>query len=128
MTRAARKHVDELEPVRVLGRGLRAQRGIRLTMRALREAVGRTQIGVAEAARMNQSDVSRLESRSDFDDCQVSTLRRYIEAIGGRLELVATFGDKKISLAGVEGSSGPATPERKRIKRGRLPQKKTRGD
>jgi hypothetical protein len=51
---------------------------------------------------MDQSDVSRLEARSDFEDCLVSTLRRYIAALGGELELVAAFGDRKIILAGTE--------------------------
>jgi hypothetical protein len=49
---------------------------------------------------MDQADVSRLEGREDFDDCQVSTLQRYVAALGGQLELVAAFGDKKIILTG----------------------------
>ncbi len=90
----------EVEPVRVHGRGLRAQRGVHLTMRTVREAAGKTQIDVAETSRMDQADVSRLEGREDFGDCQVSTLQRYVAALGGRLELVAAFGDKKIILTG----------------------------
>ncbi len=97
------------EPVRVLGRGLRAKRGVHLTMRTVREAVGQTQIDVAQTARMDQSDVSRLENRDDFGDCQVSTLQRYVAALGGHLELVAAFGDKKIVLTGT-------TPANKRMK------------
>ena len=92
------------EPVRprVLGRGLRAERGVCLTLRTVRDAVGRTQMEVSETAHIDQSDISRLESREDFDECQVSTLRRYIEALGGKLELVAVFGNKKIHLAGTK--------------------------
>lgn len=97
--RKTRGHAD-VEFVRVLGRGLRAQRGVHLTMRTVREAAGKTQIDVAETSRMDQADVSRLEGREDFDDCQVSTLQRYVAALGGRLELVAAFGDKKIILTG----------------------------
>ncbi|HYH45783.1 MAG TPA: helix-turn-helix domain-containing protein [Thermoanaerobaculia bacterium] len=98
------------EPVRVLGRGLRAQRGVHLTLRTLRDAAGKTQQEVGEAAQIDQADVSRLESRDSFDDCQVSTLQRYIVALGGRLELVAAFGDKRIILTGPK--SGPsAAPE-----------------
>jgi hypothetical protein len=92
----------ETEPVRVLGRGLGAQRGVRLTLRTLREATGKTQLDVAREAGMDQSDVSRLESREDFDDCQVSTLQRYVTALGGQCQLVAAFGDKRIELSGVE--------------------------
>jgi hypothetical protein len=93
-------------PVRVLGRGLRAKRGVHLTMRTVREAVGQTQDDVAHATGMDQSDVSRLENRGDFGDCQIWTLQRYVTALGGQLELVAVFGDKKIILAGT--TTGPA--------------------
>jgi hypothetical protein len=78
-------------------------------MRTLREAAGKTQVEVTEASKIDQADVSRLESRGDFADCQVSTLERYIAALGGRLELVAAFGDKRIVIAGVQaGPSGEA--------------------
>ena len=93
---------SDAEPVRVLGRGLRAQRGVHLTMRTLREAAGKTQVDVAEASQIDQADISRLESRESFEDCQVSTLQRYMAALGGRLELVAAFGNKKIVLTGAQ--------------------------
>ena len=53
--RIARKSdtARELEPVRVLGRGLRAQRGVRLTLRVLREAAGKTQTDVAATAHVH---------------------------------------------------------------------------
>jgi transcriptional regulator with XRE-family HTH domain len=103
MKQSARKlDASAAKPVRVLGRGLHARRGVRLTARAIREATGKTQVDVARAAQMDQADVSRLERRAEFDDCQVATLRRYIEALGGKLELVAAFNDKQIILAGAE--------------------------
>jgi len=98
----------ETEPVRVLGRGLRAQRGVHLTMRTLREAAGKAQVEIAKASQIDQADISRLESRESFDECQVSTLQRYVAALGGRLELVAAFGDKKIILAGATPAGPPA--------------------
>jgi hypothetical protein len=105
-TAVKRRNTPEAEPVRVLGRGLRAQRGVHLTMRVVREAVGKTQVEVAADAAMDQSDVSRLEARKDFEDCLVSTLRRYVAALGGELELVASFGDRKIILAGSQQNAG----------------------
>ena len=75
-------------------------KGVHLTMRTIGEAAGKTQVDVAETSRMDQAIVSRLEGREDFDDCQVSTLKRYVAALGRQLELVAAFGDKKIILAG----------------------------
>jgi hypothetical protein len=106
-TAAKRRNNVESEPVRILGRGLRAQRGVHLTMRAVREAVGKTQVEVAADSAMDQSDVSRLEGRENFEECLVSTLSRYVAALGGQLDLVASFGDKKIILTGSQlGSAG----------------------
>lgn len=102
MSQATKQRVGrDVEPVRVLGRGLRAQRGVHLTMRTLREATGKTQTEVAEASMIDQADISRLESRENLADCQVSTLQRYVAALGGQLELVAAFGNKKIVLSGM---------------------------
>ena len=92
--------VVEVEPVRVLGRGLRAQRGVHLPLRVLREGAGKTQIEVSASAKIDQGDISRLERRQDFDDCQIATLRRYVESLGGSLELVAVFGVKRIAITG----------------------------
>jgi hypothetical protein len=117
MSTAAKRRVEmEEEPVRVLGRGLRAQRGVRLTLRTLREAAGKTQLDVTQVSGMDQGDISRLEARSSFDDCQVSTLRRYLAAIGGQVELVAGFGDKRIIIAGVEATPA-GTSANKPLKR-----------
>ena len=88
----------------------RAQRGVHLTMRTLREAAGKTQTEFAEASMIDQAGLSRLESRDNLADCEVSTLQRYVAALGGQLELVAAFGSKKIILSGVAqaGPSGEA--------------------
>lgn len=121
-TSPRRNTQSEVEPVRVLGRGLRAQRGVRLTLRVLREATGKTQADVATLTQIDQADLSRLERRHEFDDCQVATLRRVVEALGGQLELVATFGNKKITVIGVEretaAQQGVAAGE---ARRSRLP-------
>lgn len=100
MSRAIKEN-DNAEPVRVLGRGLRAKRGVRMTLRTLRDAAGFTQVAVSEKSGINQADVSRLENRVELEDCQVTTLQRYISALGGELELVARFGDKRITVVGV---------------------------
>src|SRR5450631_577597 len=103
MTHSAKRRSEpEVEPVRVLGRRLRAARGVHLTLRTLRDAVGKTQVDIAKQSQIDQADISRLEARSDFEDCQVATLRRYVEALGGTLELVAQFGDKRIIIAGIQ--------------------------
>jgi len=71
-----RRPESEAEPVRVLGRGLRARRGVHLTLRTIREATGKTQVDVTEASQMDQADISRLEGRASLDNCVVSTLKR----------------------------------------------------
>ena len=58
------------------------------TLRDLREAVERTQEELAASLGVGQDTVSRIERRSDI---LLSTLRRYVEAMGGELELAARF-------------------------------------
>jgi hypothetical protein len=118
MSHATKRKIEQEEdPVRVLGRGLRAQRGVHLTLRTLREAAGKTQVDVTGLAQMDQADISRLEGRDRFDDCQVSTLQRYLSALGGRLELVAAFGDKRIIVTGVQTSSSGLPAANKPLQR-----------
>jgi hypothetical protein len=47
---------------------------------------------------MTQAELSRVERREDH---LVSTLRRYVEALDGHLEVVAVVGNKRIVLSGV---------------------------
>ncbi len=54
----------------------------------LRQALERTQEELAASLGVGQDTVSRIERRSDV---LLSTLRRYVEGIGGKLELVARF-------------------------------------
>ena len=68
---------------------------LEMDLRAVRETIGKTQTEIAEATAMSQGEVSRLEQRRDH---LVSTLRRYVEALGGELEIVASFGDKRVRL------------------------------
>lgn len=58
------------------------------SLKDLRQAVEQTQENLAAALHVRQDTISRLEKRSDM---LLSTLRRYIEGMGGRLELIAQF-------------------------------------
>lgn len=60
----------------------------RFSLRLLREALGKTQVEVAEKADMNQSDLSKLEGRADL---KLSTLNRYLGALGADVEVTAVF-------------------------------------
>jgi hypothetical protein len=69
-----------------------------LSLRALRETAGKTQGEMSVLTEMSQSELSRFERR---DDHLVSTLRRYVEALGGEVEIVAIVAGKRIKLRGV---------------------------
>src|SRR5258707_9426487 len=70
-----------------------------MSLRELRRAHKLTQERIAEALGIGQDQVSRLEQRSDL---LLSTLRSYVEAMGGRLTLMAAFPRRKpITLAGL---------------------------
>ncbi len=58
-----------------------------------------TQSVVAAAMGVAQPRVSAIE-RGALSSTEVGTLRSYVEALGGRLRLVADFGDEQITVAG----------------------------
>ena len=62
----------------------------KMTLRELRKVRRLIQVSVAREHGISQDGVSRLEQRSDL---LVSTLRRTVEAMGGRLTLIARFPD-----------------------------------
>ena len=65
------------------------QRAAKLaTLKDLRQAVEQTQEELASALGVGQDTISRLEQRSDM---LLSTLKRYVEGMGGTLQLVAQF-------------------------------------
>lgn len=74
-----------------------AEKILELDLKALRELLGKTQQELAKATKMSQPEISRSERRGDH---RLSTLRRIVKALGGDLEVVATFGDKRVRLHG----------------------------
>jgi predicted XRE-type DNA-binding protein len=85
-----RRAVQELELVNAVEK-----------LTALREARGVKQTDIAEAWETTQSNVSRFEHSQDT---YLSTLMRYIAALGGRLELRAVFPDQTVDLTPNEES------------------------
>ena len=77
------------------------------SLRQIRKAREYSQVTLAELLGMNQGDLSRFERRTD---AYLSTIRRYIEAMGGSLELIATFPDtgpvKIANLSDLGGDTG----------------------
>lgn len=70
-----------------------------MTLRELRKARKLTQVCIAKALGITQDSVSRLEKRSDL---LLSTLRKTVEAMRGKLSLVAEFPDRPTTaLSGI---------------------------
>lgn len=67
-----------------------------MPMHALRDALQFTQQQLAEELGVKQGSISKMERRPDH---LVSTLRRFIEAMGGELELKAHFPTGSVSIA-----------------------------
>jgi DNA-binding XRE family transcriptional regulator len=88
----------KMGPERVAASRARAKKIIEeMPLNQLRNAREMTQTRLAELLEMDQGNVSRLEQRTDM---YLSTLRSYIEAMGGVLEIRALFpeGDVRIEL------------------------------
>ena len=70
-----------------------------MTLQELRRARAMTQVRLAKNLGVAQKQVSEIEKRTDM---HISTLRRSIEAMGGKLSLVAEFPDRKpVVLSGI---------------------------
>ncbi|MFF2300288.1 helix-turn-helix domain-containing protein [Arthrobacter sp. NPDC058127] len=67
-------------------------------LRELREASDLTQVELAARLHVSQNRVSRIE-HGDIDRAQVDTLRKYVEAVGGRLRVEVELGDERIQIA-----------------------------
>ena len=61
----------------------------------LRTQRGVSQEELARAWETSQPNVSKIERQ---DDLLISTVRRYVESLGGRLELRAVFPDQTVQL------------------------------
>jgi len=83
-----------------------------LTMQDMRKAKELTQAKLAETLGVKQATIAQMEKRSDL---LISTLRSYVEAMGGNLKLVVEFpGRNEVVL---EGLSDQAPEARRRSKK-----------
>jgi transcriptional regulator with XRE-family HTH domain len=77
-----------------------AQKKIRaIRLGELRERLGQKQEELAKKLGVTQSGVSRIEMRKNL---RMKTLKRYLEAMGGRLEVRAVFEDSTEVLISTE--------------------------
>ena len=74
------------------------------TLKELRKTTRHTQEELAITLDVGQGTISRIEKR---DDMLVSTLQHYIEALGGKLQIVASFPDGPAVIVERLGKKNP---------------------
>jgi DNA-binding XRE family transcriptional regulator len=91
----AEANLDEEKVAQHARRMIAEVRAARLA--ELRKQLKLTQSQLAERMHVSQARVSAIEN-GDVDAAEVATLKNYIAALGGRLEIVAEFGDQRLVL------------------------------
>ncbi len=76
-----------------------------MPLQELRQARALSQEQIAKTLRIRQSSVSKLERRTDM---YISTLRNFIKAMGGDLEIIATFPDGSVQISQFENIAAKA--------------------
>lgn len=66
-----------------------------MPLQELRQAHQMSQERLAELLLTKQANVSRIERRTDM---YISTLRSYIEAMGGKLDIIAKFPEGEVYI------------------------------
>ncbi len=97
------RHIDEIRKRRPLDGdarervdSLKRAMQLQVALAELRELRGISQAAVADDLGTSRPNVSRIEKETDV---RLSTLERYVEALGGRLEIHAVFDDDDVKLA-----------------------------
>ncbi len=79
-----------------------------MPLHELRRARALSQRDLAERLKVNQPAIAKLERRADV---YVSSLRSYIEAVGGKLKIIAEFPEGEVAITNFshvgEGEDGP---------------------
>lgn len=82
-----------------------------LNLRQMRRLRKLTQARLSKKLKIGQEGVSRMERRTDL---YLSTLRDYVEGVGGELVVMVRFPDRSpVILAGLGGDEGEKKPRRK---------------
>jgi DNA-binding XRE family transcriptional regulator len=67
-----------------------------MTLAELRRARELTQENLGETLRVGQTAIAKMEKRADM---YVSNLRRFIQAMGGELDIIARFPDGNVKIS-----------------------------
>jgi DNA-binding XRE family transcriptional regulator len=86
-------------------------------LRELRKVAGKAQADIAAALKIKQPSVSKIEKQTDM---YLSTLRSYVEAMGGKLDLVVRLPARRAMhlnrLGEVLGRPAKPAPRRRRTR------------
>lgn len=66
-----------------------------MALAEVRKAMSLTQVDLAEMLHIKQAAIARLEKRTDM---YISSLRKYITALGGELDIVARFPEGDVHI------------------------------
>jgi transcriptional regulator with XRE-family HTH domain len=80
-----------------------------MALQEVRQAMELTQQQLAASLRMNQAAVSKLEHQSDM---YISTLRKFLSAMGGTLRIVASFPEGEVVISQFEQLAGVSAERR----------------
>ena len=96
-----------------------------LNLREMRRLRKLTQTLLSKKLKIGQEGVSRIEKRTDL---YLSTLRNYVEGVGGKLSLVVEFPDRApVVLTGFGDGSESAKLRKQTAKRGKRPSRSKTG-
>ena len=94
-----------------------------LNLRQVRRLRKLTQARLSKKLKIGQEGVSRIEKSTDL---YISTLRGYVEGVGGKLKLVVELPDQAPVLLTGLGEGAPAKNAKKRVGNGAKSKAKTR--
>jgi DNA-binding XRE family transcriptional regulator len=96
MARNFKELEARMSPERIARSNARVRKMLaEMPLNELREARELTQDSLADILGINQAAVSKLENRMDM---YLSTLRRFVEAMGGQLVISAHFPDGEVRI------------------------------
>lgn len=99
-------------------RTCRAKAALPTSLGGLRRRLGLSQAALAGRLGVSQPQVAQLESQADM---QLGTLRRYLAALGGELELVVRFPDQLIEIVLPDSATPHPSPLPHQPQSGRTP-------
>jgi len=96
-----------------------------INLREMRRLRKITQTRLSKKLRIGQEGISRIERRADL---YLSTLRNYVEGVGGKLSLVVEFPDRApVVLTGFGEGSEASKPRKQTAKRRKRPARSKTG-